>query len=146
MPQHVYLTNASYVSSAALIKLSILFQFLRLFSESSSSISAQTCRNARRTIWALIVIVGLWGFIFMMLAWFSCHPVQKWWQPYLPGKCIGWGTKNPDQFFSMFVGHASSNMALDLIVLAVPLPFLRAIQLGVKSKAGFISLYSLGCM
>ncbi len=81
-----------------------------------------------------------------MLAFFPCNPVEKNWLPLVPGKCIGWGSKSPDDFFPMWVGHAASNTALDLMVLLLPFPFLGTMRLGQKGKAGFVILYTLGCM
>lgn len=64
----------------------------------------------------------------------------------MPGKCFGFGSKKPEEFFAMFVGHSASNMTLDLMVLLLPLPFLGMLRLAGRSKAGLITLFTLGCM
>lgn len=88
----------------------------------------------------------MWGLAFFLLAVFPCTPIAKDWNIGLEGKCIGWGSKIPDEFFSMFVGHSASNMVLDLMVLLTPLPFLSMLRIAGKSKAGLITLFTLGIM
>lgn len=46
----------------------------------------------------------------------------------------------------MFLGHSVSNLILDLFVLALPVPFLQMLRLAGKSKAGLITLFTLGCV
>jgi hypothetical protein len=144
--QHVYTTNAAYSASATLIKLSILFQYLRLFAESASTTSSAHYRLARRLTWCLITLCSAWGLTFFLLAVFSCNPVSKNWNPYIQGKCIGWGSKEPNQFFAMFLGHALSNAVLDALVLLLPVPFLTMLRLAGKSRAGLFTLFALGCV
>ncbi|KAF1850087.1 uncharacterized protein K460DRAFT_372457 [Cucurbitaria berberidis CBS 394.84] len=144
--KHIYTTNTVYCASATFIKLSILFQYLRLFAEHASPTNIAPYRLARRLTWSLIVFISLWGLTFSLLALFSCNPVAKNWDASLAGKCIGWGTKKPEKFFAMFLGHSVSNMLLDVIVLALPVPFLSTLRLAGKSKAGLITLFTLGCI
>lgn len=145
MLQHIFTTNATYCASSTFIKLSILFQYLRLFAESAPSTATAQYRLAIRLTWALIVICASWGLTFFFLALFSCSPIAKNWSPSLPGRCIGWGSKDPDDFFVMFLGHSVSNSALDILVLLLPMPFLRMLRLAGKSRAGLITLFTLGC-
>jgi hypothetical protein len=139
-------TNSSYCASATFIKLAILFQYLRLFAETASSTSTAQYRLARRVTILLIVVSSLWGLAFFVLAIFPCNPIDKDWFPQKGGKCIGWGSKDPDEFFSMFAGHSASNMVLDLFVLVTPIPFLGMLRIAGKSRAGLITLFSLGIM
>jgi hypothetical protein len=83
---------------------------------------------------------------FFLLALFSCNPIAKNWNPYLQGRCIGWGTKEPNEFFAMFLGHALSNAVLDALVLLLPVPFLTMLRLAGKSRAGLFTLFALGCI
>jgi hypothetical protein len=79
-----------------------------------------------------------------MLALFPCRPIAKNWNPSLSGTCVGWGTKDPDKFFAMWASHAATNMALDMVVLLLPLPFLSMLRLAGKSRIGLIALFSMG--
>ncbi|KAF1937794.1 hypothetical protein EJ02DRAFT_514971 [Clathrospora elynae] len=142
--RHVYFTNIAYSASATFIKLAILFQYLRLFAEAALSTSTAQYRLARRLTWFLIVLSTLWGLAFVLLALFPCNPIPKYWHPYLPGKCIGWGTKEPEELFAMFLGHALSNSLLDILILALPVPFLSMLRIAGKSRVGLITLFTLG--
>ncbi|KAI2478470.1 hypothetical protein Ptr902_10083 [Pyrenophora tritici-repentis] len=143
--KHIYSTNSAYAASTALIKLSILFQYLRLFTEAAPSGSSTQYRLARRLTWGLIAICAVWGCTFFLLALFPCKPIEKNWNPLLDGKCIGWGTKDPDKFYGMFLGHSVSNCILDVLVLLLPVPFLTTLRIAGKSRAGLIGLFCLGC-
>lgn len=136
----------SYCASATFIKLAILFQYLRLFAETANTTTSAQYRLAVRTTWVLIVLSSMWGLAFFLLAVFPCTPIDKDWNTSLEGTCIGWGSKVPDEFFAMFVGHSASNMVLDLMVLLTPLPFLSMLRIAGKSKAGLITLFTLGIM
>ncbi|OAK96931.1 hypothetical protein IQ06DRAFT_48439 [Phaeosphaeriaceae sp. SRC1lsM3a] len=142
--KHIYITNMSYCASATFIKLAILFQYLRLFAETANTTTSAQYRLAVRTTWVLIVLSSMWGLAFFLLAVFPCTPIDKDWNTSLEGTCIGWGSKVPDEFFAMFVGHSASNMVLDLMVLLTPLPFLSMLRIAGKSKAGLITLFTLG--
>ncbi|KAI4619067.1 hypothetical protein J4E83_006019 [Alternaria metachromatica] len=144
--KHIYATNAAYTASTTLIKLSILIQYLRLFAEAAPSTTTAQYRLARRITWGMILICSLWGLTFFMLALFPCNPIRKNWNPTLQGTCIGWGSKDPADFFHMFLGHAVSNCLLDILVLLVPLPFVTTLRIAGKSRAGLVGLFSLGCV
>lgn len=142
--KHIYSTNAAYCASSTLIKLSILFQYLRLFAEAAPSTTATRYQLARRLIWAMIVICAAWGLVFFPLALFSCNPIAKNWDPLRPGRCFGWGSKDPKDFFGMFLGHAISNCVLDIMVLLLPVPFITALRIAGKSRTGLIGLFIMG--
>jgi hypothetical protein len=144
--KHIYVTNMAYCGSATFIKLAILFQYLRLFAEAAPSTSTAQYFLARRITITLIIISSMWGLCFFLLAAFPCSPIAKDWKPQLDGTCIGWGSKDPDKFFQMFVGHSASNMVLDLLVLMVPIPFLSMLRIAGKSKVGLITLFTLGTL
>ncbi|KAH8722778.1 hypothetical protein GQ44DRAFT_621776 [Phaeosphaeriaceae sp. PMI808] len=144
--KHVYVTNLIYCASATFIKLAILFQYLRLFAEASASTSTTQYRLARLTTISLIVLSSVWGLIFLFLAIFPCKPVSKHWDIMVTGSCFGWGAKDPNVFYPMFAAHSASNMFLDLLVLVVPIPFLGMLRLAGKSKAGLITLFSMGTL
>jgi hypothetical protein len=94
----------------------------------------------------MIVISSLWGLTFFLLALFPCNPIAKNWNPTMQGTCIGWGSKDPADFFRMFLGHAVSNCVLDIMVLLVPVPFVTTLRIAGKSRAGLVGLFSLGCV
>lgn len=142
--KHIWASNSAYCASTTFIKLAILFQYMRLFAETATSTTSQQYRWAQRCIWTMIVVSATWGLCFFMLALFPCKPIAKNWNPLLQGKCVGWGTKEPNKFFAMWAGHAATNMFLDIVVLLLPLPFLGTLRVADKSKIGLIALFAMG--
>ena len=92
----------------------------------------------------MIILSAVWGFAFFFLALFPCQPIAKNWEYTLKGKCVGWGTKEPNQFFAMWAAHAATNMVLDIVVLLLPLPFLGTLRLAGKTRIGLIALFAMG--
>ncbi|KAJ8117651.1 hypothetical protein OPT61_g1187 [Boeremia exigua] len=142
--KHIWASNSAYCASTTFIKLAILFQYVRLFAETATSTTSRQYRRARASIWIMIGLSATWGLCFFLLALFPCKPVAKNWNPSLQGKCVGWGTKEPNTFFAMWVGHATTNMVLDIVVLLLPLPFLGVLRIEGKSKVGLIALFAMG--
>lgn len=88
----------------------------------------------------------MWGITFFLLALLSCTPIAKNWDFQLEGKCVGWGSKDPNEFFATWMAHASSNMFLDTAILMLPVPFIGSMRMGGKTRMGLITLFLLGGM
>lgn len=134
--QHIWSTNLTYVASTTFIKLAILCQYLRLFDMQS--------KVARVCTWMMIALTASWGITFFLLALFSCRPIAKNWNFTLPGTCVAWGSKDPDEFFATWAAHSASNMALDMLVLVLPIPFLKSLRVQGKTRIGLIGLFAVG--
>lgn len=79
----LYFTNATYHTTTALIKISLLLQYLRLFRD---GLRRQVC-------YFLIGVVTLWGMAFMFMAWVPCFPISGFWNRQMvpTPKCYGFG-------------------------------------------------------
>ncbi|KAI0476607.1 hypothetical protein GGR56DRAFT_694207 [Xylariaceae sp. FL0804] len=131
-----YVANASYNTSTALIKLSLLFQYLRLFE-----------RGWLRWICiSLISSTALWGVTYCFMAWFPCFPVNHYWK-LIPGNtCYAYASLDPDVFFATYSSHSTLNMALDIAVFVVPLPLFWRKNTQRRTKLGLIGLIVAGAM
>lgn len=138
--KYVWTCNVFYTAATSFIKMAILFQYLRLFDTTSNDASAL----ARKLTKALLIITTLWGTVYTLLALLSCKPIAKNWDIGLPGKCIGWGSKDPHTFFVAWAVHAATNMFFDILVFLLPLPFLRRLRMGGKTRMGLWSLFFMG--
>jgi hypothetical protein len=136
--QHIWATNVAYCFSTTFIKLAILLQYVRLFKDQNQS--------AKKMTYGLLGIVGIWGLVFALLALFSCRPIAKNWDFALPGKCVAWGSKDPDVMFTSWAFHMSSNMFLDILILLLPVPFFRQLSKNGKTKLGLIALFCMGAV
>jgi len=59
---------------------------------------------------------------------------------------VAWGSKNPKIFYATWMSHASINMSLDVLVFALPIPFIRNLKMSGRTRIGFITLFGLGSM
>ncbi|KAF2676194.1 hypothetical protein K458DRAFT_352169 [Lentithecium fluviatile CBS 122367] len=136
--KHVWASNVTYTASTTFIKLAILIQYLRLFEVQQ--------RLARKLTWGLLAVTSVWGLVYICLALFSCSPIAKNWHYLMPGKCIGWGSKDPDHFFVSWVAHNATNLLLDILILLLPAPFFKKLRMTGKTRLGLISLFIMGAI
>lgn len=98
--------------STALIKASLLFQYLRIFDRG----------NTRMLCIIVLVITCLWGMAYSLLAWFPCKPIYGYWDWSKSEQCWAFASLDPNEFFATYASHAVINMVLDFVVLAIPMP------------------------
>ncbi|PSR88581.1 hypothetical protein BD289DRAFT_498805, partial [Coniella lustricola] len=138
--------NACYNMSMAAIKLSLLFQYLRLLSDHPGSESAQP-KLLRIAIYVLIVITSIWGIIYSVLAWVPCVPVYADWDFTASASRYGYGSDDKDVFAQTFMIHGACNMAIDVAIFSLPL-FSRSMWATAgrarQSRIAMLSLYILG--
>ncbi|KAI0105371.1 hypothetical protein F4776DRAFT_475831 [Hypoxylon sp. NC0597] len=132
--QTFYVGNAAYVSSTALIKEALLLQYLRVFDRGIF---------VRRLLIGLIVFTALWGVAYSFLAWAPCIPVQDFWNNGGP-TCYGYGSQYAGPFVATFESHAAINMALDTLVLIIPLPLFFKDGTTTCTRVRLVGLLSMG--
>lgn len=64
------------------------------------------------------------GLVYSPLAWIPCIPVNMFWgrTPISEQTCFAYGSLVPEVFSGTYESHTGINMALDLIVLTIPVP------------------------
>ncbi|EKG15959.1 hypothetical protein MPH_06925 [Macrophomina phaseolina MS6] len=134
-----YLTNVAYAGTTACMKLSLLFQYCRLFPRDVHQRMFRVCAT-------LIAIVTIWGVTFLFLIIFACNPVDKSWHVTKEGKCIMFGDFHPTNAYAAYVSQTASNMFLDTVILIVPIPLLYKLRVGKRQKIGLIGLFSAGTL
>ncbi|PWY64259.1 integral membrane protein [Aspergillus heteromorphus CBS 117.55] len=115
-----------YVYNLVWTKLSILLMYYRIF------------HFTYFKKWAYIIgtFVIMWVICITFLFVFICVPVQKVWEPSLPGHCINQvGT---------WVANATSTIATDLVILFLPLPQVWKLQLRLSEKFALTIAFGLG--
>lgn len=120
-----------YYTAMALLKLSFLFFYLKLFRLS----------RIRKVIWGTIIFTILWGLAFNFSLIFQCYPIRYFWMGFtgdIQGRCfnvnaVGWS-------------HAAINIALDIWMLGIPLSQLRGLRLTWKKKLGVAFMFSVGSL
>ncbi|CAJ2503634.1 Uu.00g110280.m01.CDS01 [Anthostomella pinea] len=132
-----YVCMVSYSTSTTLIKISLLFQYLRIFD-----------RGTMRYICiSLIGLIGLWGFAFSFLAVFPCFPVSGYWDwPLGPtgARCYGFGGTAGNEDYATFTAQTASNMLFDILVLGVPIPLYFWKDTERRARLGLLGLFGMG--
>ncbi|KAB5575254.1 hypothetical protein GE09DRAFT_1215047 [Coniochaeta sp. 2T2.1] len=120
-----YLFGIGYSGSVATIKISLLFQFLRVFKKYSwqwwiaAATQAITCG---------------WGFAMLFIAIFPCLPrPDAWWNGTMKG-CYGLASPNQTVAVNLILGHGASNLILDTVVFS--LAFMLQFETDVPAKRG----------
>jgi hypothetical protein len=67
---------------------------------------------------------------------FQCQPVNGLWDPYIAAKCIN--SKN------VAYAGAAIGITQDFIILVVPIPELKALQMNQAKKLNTLALFSIG--
>ena len=134
--QIFYVENATYVTNTALIKISLLFQYLRVFKEGI----------VRWICICLLIFVALWGTAFGFMAWFPCFPVRGYWDRSIGPRCYGYGYNDNATFIATFQTHTAINMMLDLAIFLIPLVLYRQRGLRRQSLFALTGLFTLGAV
>lgn len=120
-----------YVPAVALAKVSILIFYLRI--NPASSFRYQV-------FFVLFVTVGYMIAICLALI-FECHPIPKFWDPFVEGKCV--------HVQDLYLANGILNVVTDFLVLLVPVPMLWALHVSSRQKfvlGGIFATGSLTCV
>ncbi|KAI9811262.1 MAG: hypothetical protein M1832_000941 [Thelocarpon impressellum] len=124
--QWAYLCNFYWISVAA-SKSSILLLYLRIFGNS---------KLFRWHAWAMIGFVNALCFACMMAVLFQCLPVRSNWTIVENSKCIN--NKN------IAVSASALNLFQDFIILVMPIPVVKTLQLPTKQRTIIVLLFLTG--
>ncbi|EQB48933.1 hypothetical protein CGLO_11775 [Colletotrichum gloeosporioides Cg-14] len=125
----VFITQIFYITGLATIKASMLFFYLRVFPS----------LPFRRLLWVTQGFNALIFFLYLVLTFAQCRPLQKYW--------LGWSGDQPGvcmDFNLLVLTHVGFNIALDIWMLILPLTQLYKLKLGLKKKVGVIMMFSVG--
>ncbi|KAJ4357757.1 uncharacterized protein N0V89_002333 [Didymosphaeria variabile] len=133
-----YFANAIYITNTAVIKISLLTQYLRIF---KAGMMHWICK-------CLIVIIGAWGFTYGFMAWFPCFPPQAFYEKnaYPNAKCYGFGFVNDQDFIGLFESHTALNMAFDVTVFVTPMILFTKPNLKMKNLFAMAGIFILGAV
>ncbi|KAH8898896.1 hypothetical protein GQ53DRAFT_614295, partial [Thozetella sp. PMI_491] len=118
-----------YFTQISLVKLSVLFFYLRVFNVSS----------ARRIIIGTMIFNCVYGVIYIIVTIFQCLPVgylSVMWDGEHQGRCIN--------LSAMTWSNASISIAVDVWMLCIPLVQIRSLQLKLRAKIGAALMFFAG--
>ncbi|KAL1874720.1 hypothetical protein Plec18167_005956 [Paecilomyces lecythidis] len=116
-----------YIVNLALIKISILLMYCRVFA----------LRRFRVGAWVIGIITCFWTLIFVFLILFQCSPIQKAWNPLLPGRC--WNMRGT------FIGNAVPNIITDVAIILMPVYNVWKLHIRMVQRISLLGIFFLGC-
>ncbi|KAF1957015.1 hypothetical protein CC80DRAFT_534987 [Byssothecium circinans] len=120
-----YASILVYSLSLGLVKLSILLQYRRVFPTKKFQI-------ASGVVMAIVIVYTAWSVLSNV---FMCIPIRAFWTKE-KAKCL-------DQFTEWFV-NAAINITTDFIIILLPMPVIRTLNLARKQKWALIGVFALG--
>lgn len=103
--------NGCYNMALALVKLSLLFQYLRVLNEDPDAEQPKT----RIAIIFLIVATSVWGVVYSILAWVPCIPVEGHWNFDESATRYGYGSDEIGPFVATCTYMSAPGVGLSLL-------------------------------
>jgi hypothetical protein len=124
----VYIAWSTYILVVTLCKIALVFFYLEIFESRRFQISAYI-------ILIYLVVTSLASFFITI---FVCQPVSFYWNRDIEGKCMD----------PQIIAYGCSACAIvqDLILLILPLVFVRNLQMMRHRKIGAIIMFSVGSL
>ncbi|KKY20014.1 putative pth11-like integral membrane protein [Phaeomoniella chlamydospora] len=122
----LYASVPIYNASLSITKCSLLLQYLRLFPS----------QKVRRTCWIVLGIVIAYGIYAVFVVLFMCTPVKYFWDKSIKGTCLN----NSAVYFST----ASFNIISDIVIICIPIPVVKSLQLPKRQKIGLGLIFGVG--
>ncbi|KAI9887104.1 MAG: hypothetical protein M1823_001094 [Watsoniomyces obsoletus] len=120
----VFVLYAPYIF---FVEMSILLLYIRILGPS---------KVFRYLVYAAMFLVSGYTTAFFFAALFSCTPRKKYWQPTLPGSCI--------RIVNLAIASCAINIAVDLIILFLPVVPVWRLQLTTKQKISVLIMFTAG--
>ncbi|KAL4994932.1 hypothetical protein BDV10DRAFT_197117 [Aspergillus recurvatus] len=124
-----FIEEVLYTICTALIKLSMLFLYLRLFPNALLRIA----------IFISLAITSLWALGSFLAQVLSCKPISYYWNQWdgeHMGKCSSHN--------SLLLAHSIINIFLDILVIVLPMPVLVGLQMNIEKRVGMCLMFAVG--
>ncbi|PMD16061.1 hypothetical protein NA56DRAFT_649673 [Hyaloscypha hepaticicola] len=116
-----------YTFALAPAKLAFLAFYWRIFGVSS----------IRMPVKILATAVTLWSFIRIVVTLCHCTPVEAYWDKTIQGNC-------PINDQKYFVGSVIAHLFMDLTILALPVPYIKSLNISFYQKFCVFAMFLFG--
>ncbi|KAH8598657.1 hypothetical protein B0O99DRAFT_684044 [Bisporella sp. PMI_857] len=121
-----YIIIILYLPAITSSKLSLLALYWRAFAESRGKLPIMIAAGAN----------VLWMVVVSFLAAFSCNPVRGFWDITTKSKCLN--------INNLFIATEAFTIALDIIVLVMPVYFIKSIKRSLSQRISISSTFLIG--
>ncbi|KAJ5745086.1 hypothetical protein N7520_010268 [Penicillium odoratum] len=117
-----------YCAATGFTKCSVLIFYLRIFPS----------RKFHTAVWSLVFIAAGYSFASVLANIFSCTPIAKSWDSTITtGSCMN----RPVFYFA----NAGLGIFTDFATVAVPIPWIRRLQMPMRQKMAVCGILVIGC-
>ncbi|KAG9236101.1 hypothetical protein BJ875DRAFT_246451 [Amylocarpus encephaloides] len=116
-----------YGLEMTLVKMAIITFYFRLFG---------SIRSFRLSAYFVAILVLLCGATVILEVLLVCIPFSKNWNVEKQGTCM--------HTREMYVATGSVNIATDILLMGLPIPYILSMRIDLKRKLGIIAMFSLG--
>ncbi|KAH6684559.1 hypothetical protein B0J14DRAFT_465132, partial [Halenospora varia] len=124
-----YATEILYFAQVSLLKLSLLFFYMRIF----------PAAKVKRLLWGTVVFDVLFGITFIVVGVFQCQPISYYWKNWdgeHQGTCLN--------INSLGWSNAAISILLDAWMLGIPMSQIAGLKLHWKKKIGVAMMFVVG--
>ncbi|KXS98386.1 hypothetical protein AC578_4644 [Pseudocercospora eumusae] len=132
-----YVSEYTYVVEIALVKISILLLYLRMWPESRGRSSLWF----RRSCYILMVLLGFFTFICLVVLGLQCQPISfSWtrWDGQHEGTCINLN--------ALIFATAALNIFFDIMTILLPVPKLWSLSIPTRKKIAVVLTFTIGLL
>ena len=126
LSQTFWAAQILYKFTINLTKTSICLLYLRIF----------TTKKFRRAVHIIMGYVILYAIASILATIVQCMPLERIWAHAVPGTCIN--------LTAFWYANASANIIGDFLILALPMPVIRRLQLPQRQRLGLMIVFALG--
>ena len=128
-PQYSIAQAVTYGFGIYFAKITILILLLRIFGVDS---------KFRVACWFVIIIWTTYTFINVCLCLLGCNPIQKAWEPMIPGECL--------DLIQIGIASGYINIVTDVMILVLPIPMVWQLHLRTKLKVAVTAVFLIGTL
>jgi hypothetical protein len=126
--QLYYVSGLFYVIAENISKISILLTYLRIFPSDSFRLVTKVA----------LVLIPLRTLAFFIADALQCIPINSIWDLNLQAKCIS--------STGLILSGAAFNIVDDVVLILMPIPELRSLNLSIKKRAALIFMFAVGSL
>lgn len=124
------MTGISYAIALSCVKISILIWYRRIFPN----------HRLRVFVWILTALSAGWGLAFVIADLLGCTPFHSFWNPIPSQHCLSGGGS------PFVIANAVTNIAIDIPIMALPIPMIWNLQLRKGKKWGLRAVFLIGAL
>ncbi|KAK8058155.1 hypothetical protein PG994_008603 [Apiospora phragmitis] len=128
LAQDLFTASPIYISCITCLKASVLLSYRRIFNNSTEWVRIAT--------WGMLAMVAGWGLSFIMAMVFVCILIRKQWDTEILGTCYN--------AVEMYKALCITNIVTDLVIMALPVRVIWALQMRKAEKFALIVCFALG--